>query len=153
MTIMNPSKKEIKVVYLKILGLNSPPEAQTIENMLLNMDGVQRVLVNLVEAKARVEYDPIKIVIETLIESVEDIGFGALDLVKSHTNIQEFSFRVIVICIKCLEAFVNILKRKDGIIDVKVNLDIKGVQVKFDNKKITTKEIKNSFFNFEYLAP
>ncbi len=82
MTIMNSSTREIKVAYLKIVGLTSPPEAQTIEDMLLKIDGVQKVSVNLVEAKARVEYDPTKTVIDTLIETVEDIGFGALDRTK-----------------------------------------------------------------------
>jgi len=65
------------------------------------------------ESIARVEYYPNKIVIETLIESAEDIGFGALNCVKSRTNIQEFSFRVIGICGKCLESFVDIMMRKN----------------------------------------
>ncbi|MHA2052423.1 MAG: heavy-metal-associated domain-containing protein [Candidatus Hodarchaeales archaeon] len=150
MAAKKPFTKEIDIAYLKILGLASLPEAQTIEDMLLKIDGVQKVSINLVEAKARVNYDPTRIVIETLIESVEDIGFGALDLVKSRPNIREFSFRVIGICGKCLETFVKILKRKNGIIDVKGDLDINRVQVKFNNKKISTKEIKDSFFDFEH---
>ncbi|MHA1977701.1 MAG: cation transporter [Candidatus Hodarchaeales archaeon] len=151
MTIIKPLTKENKVAYLELLGLTSPLEAQTIENMLLNVDGVQRVIINRVEAKARVEYDPTKIVIETLIETVEEMGFGALDLVKSYNKIYEFNFRVVGICMKCQETFVNILKRKDGIINVEVNLDLKRVQVTFNNEKIGTREIKNCFFDFEYL--
>jgi Cu+-exporting ATPase len=150
MTVINPSTKEIDIANLKILGLASPTEAQTIEDMLLTIDGVQKVSLNHVKAKARVEYDPTKIVIETLIESVEDIGFGTLNLVKSRTNIQEFSFRIIGICGKCLDTFTNILTRKDGIIDLKVNLDIKKVQIIFNGKKTSIKEIKDSFFDFEY---
>ena len=101
MTTINPPTEEINVADLKILGLTSTSEVQTIENKLLKIDGVQKVSVNLVMAKARVEYDPTKIVIETLIESVEDIGFGALDLVKSRTNTKNFSFRIIGFCEKC----------------------------------------------------
>ncbi|MHA1945193.1 MAG: cation transporter [Candidatus Hodarchaeales archaeon] len=81
------SFKGINVANLKLLGMTSSSEAQTIENSLYKIEGVQKVIINLVEAKARVEYDPKIIVIETLIESVEDIGFGALDSAKSHTNV------------------------------------------------------------------
>ncbi len=149
MTTINPPTEEINVADLKILGLTSTSEVQTIENKLLKIDGVQKVSVNLVMAKARVEYDPTKIVIETLIESVEDIGFGALDLVKSRTNTQNFSFRIIGFCEKCRETFVDILMKKDGIIDVKVNFDSKRVQVTFNNTITSIEEIKNCIFDFE----
>lgn len=146
---MNASMKNGKVVHLKMLGVVSPSEAQTIETVLLQIDGVHRVSVNLLEEKATVEYDPTKIVTEILIESVEDLGYGALDLVKIQSNAQEYSFRIIGTCGNCLETFVNILNGKDGIIDVKVNLDTKRVQVTFNNKKTSIEEIKNSFFDFE----
>jgi Cu+-exporting ATPase len=141
--------KNGKVAHLKMLGVTSPSEAQMIETGLHQIDGVRRVSVNLLKEKATVEYDPTKVVIETLIESMEDLGFGALDLAKIQNNAQKYSFRIIGTYVNCLETFVNILMEKDGIIDAKVNLDTKRLQVIFNDKKISIEEIKNSFFDFE----
>jgi copper chaperone CopZ len=149
MISMTPSSEKIKRANLKLLDLTSSSDAQAIKNKLLKIEGVQKVSVNFVEAKARVEYNPNTIVIETLIEAVEEIGFGALDLAKSRISIQEYSFRVIGICGKCFETFVEILRRKSGIIDIKVDFDRKKVQMKFNNQKISIRDIKNSFFDFE----
>ncbi len=149
MISMTPSSTKVKRANLKLLDLTSSSDTQAIKNKLLKIEGVQKVLVNFVEVKARVEYNPNTIVIETLIEAVEEIGFGALNLAKSRINIQEYSFRVIGICGKCFETFVEIPRRKSGIIDVKADVDRKKVQMKFNSQKISIREIKDSFFGFE----
>ena len=79
MAKLNPSTKEMDIAHLKLLGVTSSSEAQTIEKRLLKINGVKKVSINLVEIKARVEFDPNEVIIEILIETVEDLGFGALD--------------------------------------------------------------------------
>ena len=40
--------------------------------------------------------------------------------------------------------------RKDGIINVKSDLNMKSVQVKFNSQKISIKDIKDCFVDFEH---
>lgn len=91
MSTTNSSTNNVTVTRLKILGLTSASEAQTIERSLLKIYGVQKASVNLLEEKTIVESDPIKVVVETLIEAVEDVGYGALDLAKPQDDEQGYS--------------------------------------------------------------
>jgi Cu+-exporting ATPase len=49
----------------------------TIENHLINLEGVTKVSVSLMTSKGIIEYDPDKIGIRMIIEEVESIGFEA----------------------------------------------------------------------------
>lgn len=74
-----------KEITIPIGGMTCAACAQRIEKTLGKIDGVSRASVNLATEKATVEYDPQKTKISAIKQSIEKIGYKALDIEKKAT--------------------------------------------------------------------
>ncbi|MDF2566972.1 MAG: copper-translocating P-type ATPase [Oscillospiraceae bacterium] len=73
---------EAKEVTIPIGGMTCAACAQRIEKVLNKQDGVSKASVNLATEKATISYDPQKIKISALKQSIEKIGYKALEIEK-----------------------------------------------------------------------
>ena len=73
----------LHVADLALTGMTCASCVNTIETGITKVEGVSNVAVNLMTEKAKVSYDPTKTNIEELIQSVENVGYGAKNLTSS----------------------------------------------------------------------
>ncbi|MHA2225063.1 MAG: heavy-metal-associated domain-containing protein [Candidatus Hodarchaeales archaeon] len=151
MTLFDSTSNVIKVIHLKLLGLNSLEDAEKIELALDRVDGVHNVSLNPKNNMVTIEFDTSKIVVESLIETLEEIDYGAILNSKFDENEYNCIFRYIGSSMDCFRGFINGLQRKNGIIDIKVDIEMKRIQIRFNPEKIEIDEIKNLFFELSFL--
>jgi len=72
--MVEPANKQENII-IKISGMSCQHCVQSIENALQQSDGVDKVLVDLNEEKAYIEYDPSKINDENLLQVIKDTGY------------------------------------------------------------------------------
>lgn len=74
-----------KTVTIPIAGMTCAACASRIEKVVGKLDGVTKASVNLATEKATVEYDPQKVKIAIIKQSIDKIGYKALDIEKKIT--------------------------------------------------------------------
>lgn len=74
-----------KTVTIPIAGMTCAACASRIEKVVSKLDGVTKASVNLATEKATVEYDPQKVKIAIIKQSIDKIGYKALDIEKKIT--------------------------------------------------------------------
>lgn len=79
--VLEESKKS--TLTLPIGGMTCASCAQAVEKAVGRLDGVDRISVNLATEKATIEYDPQKIKLSDIRQSIEKIGYKVLDVEKS----------------------------------------------------------------------
>lgn len=95
---------------LKITGMTCASCVSTVEKNLLNVEGVQEASVNLMTEKATITYDPSLTSVKTLIDTVENVGYGASRLSpKKQLEDREKSERVHELRIQQLRLILAIL--------------------------------------------
>jgi len=72
--MVGPANKQENVT-IKVSGMSCQHCVQSIENALQQSNGVDKVLVDLNEEKAYIEYDPSKINEEKLLQAIKDAGY------------------------------------------------------------------------------
>ncbi len=72
--MVGPANKQENVT-IKVSGMSCQHCVQSIENALQQSNGVDKVLVDLNEEKAYIEYDPYKINEEKLLQAIKDAGY------------------------------------------------------------------------------
>jgi len=72
--MVEPANKHENII-IKISGMSCQHCVQSIENALQQSDGVDKVLVDLNEEKAYIEYDPSIINVDNLLQVIKDTGY------------------------------------------------------------------------------
>jgi copper ion binding protein len=71
--------KSIKKAEIKISGMHCDHCAARVEKSLKNLEGVEKVQVNLETEEAIVEYDPKKLEPSKLEDAVKEAGYGVVN--------------------------------------------------------------------------
>ena len=75
--MVESANKQEKII-IKISGMSCQHCVQHIETALQQGDGVDKVLVDLNEEKAYIEYDPSIISVENLLQLIKDAGYEGI---------------------------------------------------------------------------
>ena len=123
-------------VTLNIEGMSCAACSQAVEKALNKKEGVKEASVNLPTEKAYVEYDPLKLTLEDLIETVQNSGY---DVARKKEKI---SFKVGGMhCASCSQAVEKTLAAADGIYEAHVNIANDSGTVIYDPTIIDKKEL------------
>ncbi|HIH08454.1 MAG TPA: copper-translocating P-type ATPase [Candidatus Diapherotrites archaeon] len=74
--IEGPSASKTSII-LKITGMSSQHCVNIVDNAIKKLDGIKSSTVNLATEKATVQFDPSKVNVKQIIESIEASGYGA----------------------------------------------------------------------------
>ena len=102
-------------VVLQIGGMHCASCAQSVESMLMSLDGVHSVSVNFAASRASVEYDPTRVSLADMEKAINDIGYRVL---KDQITLSIRGMH----CASCVQKVENALKEVEGVVDVSVNL-------------------------------
>jgi len=72
----NEAKQGGNKVILPVTGMTCATCVATIEKGLSKLHGVSRININLATEKASIEYDPGKVDIKALMDTISDVGYG-----------------------------------------------------------------------------
>ncbi len=130
---------------IKITGMSCASCVKAIEAALKDLEGVEDVSVNLATESATVKFDPSKVTLEKIIETVESAGYGVIREDKIITV--KIGGMTCASCVKTIEMVVGELA---GVRDVSVNLATETAKIVFDPSITSVEDIRRAIENVGY---
>ncbi|MBS3811833.1 MAG: heavy metal translocating P-type ATPase [Halanaerobiales bacterium] len=126
-----------KDITLNIKGMSCAACSQAVEKALNKKEGVQEANVNLPTEKAYVKYDPFKVTVEDLIETVQNSGYDV------NRKKEKISFHVDGMnCASCSQAVEKALAEADGVYEANVNIANDTGSIIYDQNILSKDELK-----------
>ena len=140
---MSMNQDKISKVSIKISGMTCAMCVDTIEKALAKIKGVKNVTMNLGNETALVEYDKNATSIAELHKAVEDAGYGVVN----ENSVLRIGGMTCAMCVNTIE---NALKKKDGLVDVNVNLGAEKAYVTFNPSLLNVMDMKEAIEHAGY---
>lgn len=122
---------------IKITGMKCASCVKAIEFAIKDHEGVEEVTVNLATETARVKYEPSKISIEKIIETIESIGYGVVK------NDKTVTFKIGgMTCVSCVKTIETVVGELFGVKEITVNLPVETATVTYDPEVSSVDDIK-----------
>ena len=151
-TLLLPTK-ELGLANLGITGMTCASCVSSIEKGLKKVDGVQNASVNLMTEKATIQYNPSVTNVDSLVQAVKDVGYGAKDLTSYKSDMKTVNLAITgMTCASCVNTIETALYKENGIAEVVVNLATEKARVIFDPKLISEKQMINTITSVGYGA-
>eukprot|EP00041_Stephanoeca_diplocostata_P041850 m.9160 g.9160 ORF g.9160 m.9160 type:complete len:1016 (-) comp6847_c0_seq2:1268-4315(-) len=118
-------------------GMTCSACSATIERVVGRMDGVEKVSVNLIMNTAIVYHDASKCTTQDLLDSIEDLGYGA------SLKLPSDNIPVVVLALDCnAEGSLELIRGIPGVISAEVDsFMLKYVRIQYDDERVTKREI------------
>jgi len=142
--MVNDSKKKAEI---KISGMHCASCALNVEKSLQGLEGVEEAQVNFGTEKATVEYDPNKLELQKLEETVEKAGYGVIN--------EKVVIKVGgMTCAMCVQAIEGVLRKIEGISEVNVNLAAEKAYVTYNPQMTSVTQMRKAIedLGYEYLG-
>lgn len=132
---------------IKISGMHCASCALNVEKSLQGLEGVGEAQVNFGTEKATVEYDPDKLKLHDLENTVEDAGYGVVN--------EKVIIKVGgMTCAMCVQAIEGVLGKISGVSEVNVNLAAEKAYVTYNPQMTSVAEMHEAIedLGYEYLG-
>ncbi len=111
-------------IELPVTGMTCASCVRNVERALKKTDGVSDAVVNFATERASVAFDPAQVNLNTLIQRIDDAGYGVAQAVL------ELPITGMT-CASCVRNVERALKKPDGVLDVNVNLATEKATVSY----------------------
>ncbi|MFO8050265.1 MAG: heavy metal translocating P-type ATPase [Thermoplasmatota archaeon] len=134
-------------VHIHVKGMTCAVCVNAIRSELEKMDGIETADVNLGTETATVNYDPSKIDIKDMEETIENVGYE----VQRETAVIRIGGMTCAMCVKAIETG---LEEVEGISEVKVNLGSEKAHVSYDPHLVSLGDMRKSIedIGYEYIG-
>jgi Cu+-exporting ATPase len=132
---------------IKISGMHCASCALNVEKSLKGLEGVGEAQVNFGTEKATVEYDPDKLKLQDLEDTVEDAGYGVVN--------EKVIIKVGgMTCAMCVQAIEGVLGKITGVSEVNVNLAAEKAYITYNPQMTSVAEMREAIedLGYEYLG-
>ncbi len=141
-----------KKVILPIVGMHCAACAQSIEKALNRLESV-KANVNFASEKAFVEYDPDKIDVSEIKDTIRDTGYNVIEEKEKEEGVNQVILKVIGMASPhCAGIVEKTLEKTKGIINAELEYTTEKAVIKFDPKFIKLYEIKKVIEDTGYKA-
>jgi Cu+-exporting ATPase len=130
---------------IKITGMRCASCVKAIEAALKDLEGVEDISVNLATETAHITYEPSKISIEKIIETIESIGYGVVKDEKAVT-VKITGMR----CASCVKTIEPVIGELPGVKSISVNLVTETAHITFDPSITSLDNIKRTIEDIGY---
>jgi P-type Cu+ transporter len=137
--------KEHKQTTLQITGMTCAACANRIEKGLNKLEGVDAANVNLALEKASVTYDPSKISVDQLEQTIENLGYGT---VKEVAQLQLEGMT----CAACANRIEKGLNKLQGVKSATVNFALETASVEYSPGEVSVTDMQNKVKQLGYSA-
>ncbi len=138
-------KHELERLDIPITGMSCAACARRVEKALSKTDGVDDANVNFAVEKASVSYDPGSVSPHTLVDAVEDAGYGA-EIAKTELGITGMS------CASCVGRVEKALNSVPGVLDTSVNLAAEKATVEYLANAVEARDLERAVEDAGYGA-
>ncbi len=132
-----------KSIAFSVLGMTCSSCASRIEKKILGLDGVVASRVNFSTEMVFVDFDPQKIILKEILETVKQIGFDVL-ITQKNFPIKNLS------CSSCVSKVQDILTKNFGVLNAQVNLALESVRIDYISTISEVNEFKNTLQGIGY---
>jgi Cu+-exporting ATPase len=133
-------EKEVTIMSktsLIVTGMTCASCAAAIEKALYKNTGVDQVTVNLASEKASIDYDPIKVDLKTLVNTISDAGYGV--------STEKISIKIGgMTCASCVNHVEKALSKIPGVISANINLATEKATVDYVKGETSMSEFKQA---------
>ncbi len=126
---------------VEVGGMSCASCVKTLEKAFLNIDGVQKAEVNLVNGTAKIEFLEDAVSIEDLQEAVESSGYRFIGEKGGLKNTEFFVEGIS--CSSCVGTIEKTLREVEGVIEVDIRHETGLTNIKFDSGTVSLKAIEN----------
>ncbi|KAL0389348.1 UNVERIFIED_CONTAM: Copper-transporting ATPase HMA4 [Sesamum calycinum] len=142
-TVSSPNQilnKKIRTLVFKVLGITCSSCVASIEAALGRLDGVQSVMVSVLQGQAVVKYVPEVITAKMIKEAVEDTGFEVAEFPEQDIAMCRLRIKGMA-CTSCSESVERALLMVDGVKKAVVGLALGEAKIHFDPNVTNTDRI------------
>ncbi|MSQ14470.1 MAG: copper-translocating P-type ATPase [Dehalococcoidia bacterium] len=136
----NKQNKEDKIITLDITGMTCASCSARIEKGLSKTPGVREASVNLATERAKVAYDSSVIDVRGLIETIDDLGYGAKERKEDVRTRIDFAISGMT-CASCSARVERALSRVPGVAKAGVNLATDKAWVELGTPDVTVAQL------------
>ncbi|MDQ0286478.1 Cu+-exporting ATPase [Desulfofundulus luciae] len=133
----------MKQTSIPVEGMTCAACVARVERALKNTPGVTDAVVNLVTGKASVEYDPEKVSVEQLVNTIRELGYQ-VPTGEIHLTVRGMS------CAACVARVERALSELPGVLNVAVSLPAEAARVTFYPGTVTPTQIKEAIAGLGY---
>jgi Cu+-exporting ATPase len=130
---------------LQITGMTCAACANRIEKGLNKMEGVSSANVNFALEKANVTYDPAKIGMNNLEETIKKLGYGTV------TEVAQFNLEGMT-CAACANKIEKGLSKLPGVTNATVNFAMETARVEYSSGDVSIEDMQNKVKKLGYKA-
>ncbi|MFW5912404.1 MAG: heavy metal translocating P-type ATPase [Candidatus Hadarchaeota archaeon] len=132
---------EKKKTNVSIEGMTCASCAQTIEDSLNKIDGVDHARVNFATEKASVEHES-EVGTESIHGAIKSAGYKPVDTDAEKSNVQEVILGIEgMTCASCADAVEGALSELEGVIEANVNIATEKARVRYDSKRVSVADM------------
>lgn len=140
----NNGEVKTKTMVIPVKGMHCATCALSISKGLFKKEGVAKADVNYGTEKAVVEYDPEKISLEEIGETIRDLEYEPV-LPSDDGSIREVTLRIVgMTCAACVAAVEKALERVEGVEEVVVSLATEKAYVKYNPKLVSIVDLREA---------
>ena len=139
----NGKEEKSKTLVIPVKGMHCATCAQSISNNLYKRDGIKKADVNYGTEKAVIEYDPEKVNLDDIAESIRELEYEPV--MPGDSEIREVTMRITgMTCAACVAAVEKALERVQGVQEVVVNLATEKAFIKYDTKQASIVDLREA---------
>lgn len=143
--MMETSAAKTKQSSLQITGMTCAACANRIEKGLHKLDGVSNANVNFALEKANVTYDPSKVDVKNLEDTIKKLGYGTV------TEVVQFDLEGMT-CAACANRIEKGLSKLPGVTSATVNFAMETARVEYSAGEITVEDMQEKVKKLGYKA-
>jgi len=129
--VSNSKKEKTETLILPVKGMHCATCAQSISQSLYKREGVKKADVNYGTEKALIEYDPDKITLNEIGDTIRSLEYEPV--LPSESETREVNMRILgMTCAACVAAVEKALERVPGVKDAVVSLATEKAFVRYD---------------------
>lgn len=149
-----------QTIRLPIIGMTCQSCVRNIEGKIKTSRGVVSIKVNLIEKSGFIEYNPSQTDPSKIANDIEDMGFVCPYEENSNDNVDDLNdkpldTRIKIIGMTCMSCVKNIesnISKNEGILLIKVDLDGKCANVKYNSNLTSPKQIADAIDDMGFEA-
>ncbi|MBD2866133.1 cadmium-translocating P-type ATPase [Paenibacillus sp. IB182363] len=143
--MMETSAAKTKQSSFQITGMTCAACANRIEKGLTKLDGVNTANVNFALEKANVTYDPAKVDVQNLEDTIKKLGYGTV------TEVAQFNLEGMT-CAACANKIEKGLSKLPGVTSATVNFAMETARVEYSAGEITVEDMQEKVKKLGYKA-
>ncbi|MCW4012676.1 MAG: heavy metal translocating P-type ATPase, partial [Candidatus Bathyarchaeota archaeon] len=139
----NSKEEKSKTLVIPVKGMHCATCAQSISNNLYKREGIRKADVNYGTEKAVIEYDPDKVNLDDIAQSIRELEYEPV--MPGDAETREVTMRITgMTCAACVAAVEKALERVPGVKEAVVNLATEKAFVKYDPKQASIVDLREA---------